>query len=277
MHQPFNMFNSAASAALSVTASLVPFNQAAADTPAEQPASGGILGNHTDIVVGLGAGIDQRYMGASDFRPLVQPVFNISRGVFFLDSVRGAGVQYQSASGFYVAEALNYDLGRADKNSFFQPGSDHLRRLGEVKGTVTNVLTLAQQLTPWLQVNAQAEFGLDNGRGNQYQAGLESVVLKTPHDSITLDLDAKWGDGQYNRTYFGVTTAQSRSSGFARFEPGSGLYAGVLAGTWSHTFDKHWSAQLVLGGAFYLDKVADGPIVQQRVGITVFPSVSYTF
>ncbi len=92
-----------------------------------------------------------------------------------------------------------------------------------------------------------------------------------------MDLDAKLGDRQYNRTYFGVTEAQSTSSGFARFDPGSGIYAYSLAGTWNHTVDRHWSTQLILLGTRYTNTVDDSPIVDRKFGTTVLVSLKYAF
>lgn len=252
--------------------------QTPADNAAQTSTIGEILGAHTDVSIGVGAGVDQRYMGARDFRFEVLPTFNISRGIFFADFIRGAGVQYQTVSGFYISQTFNYDYGRADEKDFFRPGSDYLKGMGDVKGTVTSTVTLSQRITPWFSVNAQAEFGLDgHTRGNQYQFGLESTALQTAMDSIVMDMDAKLGDGQYNQTYFGVTPSQSVNSGLRRYTPGAGLYSISLAATWTHTFDKYWSTDLILGVTRYANIVADSPVVQRRTGATVFTSLGYTF
>lgn len=282
MHCSFNRFSASLPAVFMATGatlfSTLAHAQTQTDAGTVQQIMGSLWGTHTDISVGVAAGIDQRYMGAQAFRPVVWPLINISRGIFFVDTIKGAGVQYQSASGFYIGEALNYDPGRDNQNSLFRPGSDKLQGMGAVKGTITSTLTVSQQIVPWLSVNAQAELGLDgHQRGNQYQLGLESVVFNTAKDSITLDLDAKIGDSQYNQTYFGVTQAQNTSSGFARYEPGFGIYAYSLTASWDHTFDKHWSTQLVFGGTLYTNKVADSPIVERKFGVMVLPSVSYAF
>jgi len=241
--------------------------------------AGGIFGDKTAISIGMGIGTNSRYMGSRDFGPLIVPMLNVSRGIFFADSVQGLGVQYQSTSGFYVGDAFNYDPGRDNADDWLRPGSDRLQKLGSVKGTITNTLTVSQQIIPsWLSVNAQAELGLDGHvRGNQYQFGLESIVLHQSKDTLTLDLNAKMGDNQYNQTYFGVTASQSRSAGFARYSPGFGIYAYALTATWNHAFDKHWSAQFIVSGSVYTNKVADSEIVQRAFGLTALPSVSYAF
>jgi outer membrane scaffolding protein for murein synthesis (MipA/OmpV family) len=235
-------------------------------------------GDHADISVGVGAGIDQRYMGARGYRPLLMPMASITRGIFFADVSKGVGIQYLSPGGFYIGDAFNYDQGRDNRNDWLRPGGNNLRSMGSVKGTITNAITVSQQIVPWLSVNAQAELGLDgHRRGNQYQVGLESIAYKHGVNTVTLDLNAKIGDRQYNQTYFGVTQSQQSASGYRAYHPGFGIYAYAFTATWDRKFDKHWSGELIVSGSYYPTKASDSPIVQRRFGLTVLPSVSYAF
>ncbi len=277
MPRSFNPLRISPPAALAVMIALSLSTKVSADTGAAPQTSGGIFGAQTDITLGLATGVDQRYMGSNEFRPVALPLVAIHRGMFFFDATRGVGAEFLSASGFYVGQAFNYDFGRGIETSALRPGSANLRGMGDVPGTVTSTLTVAQQIASWLSINAQAEFAVGDDRGNQYQFGLESTVLQTTRDSLVLDLDAKLGDGQYNLTYFGVTAIQSKSSGFSRFDPGSGIYAYTLAATWNHTLDKHWSTQLVVAGTRYTDVVEGSPIVESKLGTTVLVSVKYAF
>ncbi len=111
---------------------------------------------------------------------MVLPLVVIHRGMFFADTVRGVGAEFQSASGFYIGQAFNYDFGRSDKTSVFRPGSASLRGMGDVQGTVTSTLTAAQRLTPWLSINAQAEFALGDERGDQYQFAWRARLCRPP-------------------------------------------------------------------------------------------------
>ncbi|RXZ38180.1 MipA/OmpV family protein [Oxalobacteraceae bacterium CAVE-383] len=278
--KPFRLSFSAAAATATATAALLACAAPAmADDAAARPADQSMFGTQTDVVVGISAGLSPRYMGASGTRLQVLPTLNIHRGIFFADSIRGIGAEYQSASGFYIGQAFNYDFGRTDSNSYLRPGSNRLRGMGDVKGAVTSATTVAQQLLPWLSVNAMAELGLDgHKRGNQYQFGLESVVASaSKQDTLTTDLGAKLGDRQYNQSYFGVTQTQSANSGFGAYAPGSGIYAYFLTAGWDHVFDKHWASQLVLGGTWYTDKAGNSPIVDRRLAPLVYSALNYTF
>jgi len=244
----------------------------------EEKAATSIFGTKTDVTLGMGIGTDQRYMGSRDDRLILWPAISLHRGIFFADTLRGAGVEWQSDFGFYIADAFNYDVGRGTETSVFRPGSINLKGMGDVKGALTNTVTVAQGLATWFSVNAQAELAVRaSRRGNQYQLGVESSFPLTPKDAITLDLDAKFGDSQYNQSYFGVTQAQSRNSGFTQFTPGSGMYAYSMSGTWKHTFDKNWSTQVIVTGTRYTDKVAASPIVEREFGVTTFMSLNYSY
>ena len=252
--------------------------QANANSDTDQRNEPSLFGTQTDVSFGLGVGFDQRYMGSRDFRAVVWPEFSVHRGVLFFDTMRGVGVEYQSEGGFYLGEAINYDLGRGIATSVFQPGSTNLSGMGKINGSVTNTLTIAQDLTKWLSVNAQIETALGNSnRGDQFQLGFESILPLNDKDTLTLDLDAKFGDRQYNQTYFGVTPSQRASSGLSEFAPGRGLYAYLFSGTWKHSFDKNWSTQLIISGSYYTGKADNSPVVERKLGVTAFSSLNYAF
>ena len=237
-----------------------------------------VFGGATEISVGVGMGTVQRYMGSSSDRFILWPVISVHRGLFFADTLRGLGAEWQSKSGFYIADAINYDVGRGVQTNVFRPGSTNLTAMGDVAQTLTNTVTIAQGLATWFSINAQAETALNGSqRGNQYQLGVESTFSSSPNDTFTFDLDGKFGDGRYNQTYFGVTSTQSQKSGFASFTPGSGVYAYALTGTWKHTMDKNWSTQLIVTGTSYTNRVSASPILDRRSGLTTFMSVNYSF
>lgn len=274
----FSRINATPLSALAIAALLLASTQANADSGEPAQTNQSMFGTETEVVVGLGGGVSPRYMGASAMHLQALPTLALRRGIFFADSTRGIGAEYQTASGFYIGQSFNYDFGRTDSNSFLRPGSDRLRGMGNVKGAITSTLAVAQQIAPWFTLNAQAEFGLDgHDRGNQYQFGVETSTSPTSSDILTADLVAKLGDRQYNQSYFGVTPTQSANSGFQAYTPGSGIYAYSLAGTWDHKFDKHWASQLILGTTMYTAAATNSAIVQRKFAPILYTAVNYTF
>ncbi|CAG2138909.1 hypothetical protein LMG26411_01641 [Cupriavidus numazuensis] len=79
-----------------------------------------------------------------------------------------------------------------------------------------------------------------------------------------LGLGATWVSDSFNRTYFGVTQADSAASGLPVYNPGGGLeqYTGWLA--LLYRIDKNWYAGAMVYAQRLAGDAADSPIVTQR-------------
>ncbi len=245
---------------------------------ASQAAETTLWGDHTDASLGLLAGAVSRYLGSADYRPQLLPIVVIQRGLLFADTTRGLGLQWQSPQGLSLSGALNYDMGRDDRDNAWRPGADRLAGMGEVDGATVFDLTVSQPLAPWLSVNAEGEWRLAGARrGNRYRLGLEAIGFHDDRDTLALDLNAHAGDGRFNQTYFGVTPTQSAASGFATAHPGRGLYAYSAALNWLHSFDPRWSSVATLTTTRYGNEVHDSPLLQRRTATTAQFALTYSF
>ncbi|MFA0918125.1 MipA/OmpV family protein [Pseudomonas tremae] len=237
-----------------------------------------ILGDKFNVNLGLGMAVLPRYMGADEYRSQVLPMLTVQRGIFFADTMRGLGVQFQSASGFGASAALNYDFGRTEKNSGNRPGSNELRGMGTVEGATVGDFMVSQQLAPWLSASAEAELRVaGEKRGNRYRLGFEGIAYHSQTDTVTLDIDAHAGDSRYNQTYFGVSPMQSQRSGFSRFTADSGIYAYSAALAWQHTFDAHWSSVASVGVTHYTDQTRGSPLVETDAEGSGLIALNYAF
>lgn len=245
---------------------------------AQDADSSSLLGDKTDVTLGLGMGFTPRYMGSDNYRSLVLPMLSIQRGVLFADSTRGIGLQWKSSSGFSASAAFNYDFGRSDKNSSSRYGSNELKGMGTVEGATVADFTLGQELMPWLSVSGEAELRVaGENRGNRYRLGLEGIAFHNDTDTVALDLDAHAGDGRYNQTYFGVTEEQSRLSRFSTFRADSGIYAYSAALNWLHTYDAHWSSSTSLVVTHYTDQTRGSSLVESDTDVMGMAALNYTF
>ena len=246
--------------------------------PQAQATDASPTAEETTVTLGLGMGVTPRYMGADRYRPLVLPMLSIQHGALFADTTRGVGLQFQSDSGFGASAAINYDLGRKEKDSTTSPGGDELRGMGDINGATVADFTLSQQLLDWLSVNGEAELRMaGEHRGNRYRFGLEGILLHTDRDTLSLAIDAHAGDSRYNQTFFGVTQAQSQRSIYSKYTADAGIYAYSAALNWQHTFDAHWSTLASLTLTQYADQASDSPLVRRETaGLGLF-AINYTF
>ncbi|MBB4655129.1 outer membrane protein [Xanthomonas sp. F14] len=236
-----------------------------------------LLGDHTDLTVGAAAVAAPRYAGAERARVQANPVLVVQRGMLFFDTARGAGLQFQSDSGFYLSQSLYYDLGRLQRDSDWRPGSRVLAGMGDVPGAVTARTLVMQRITPYMNVNAEAEFALkQDARRNRYRAGVEFTLLHGASDTVTLDLDVHAGDRRFNQAYFGVTDTQAARTRWQAFHTGSGVYAAAVGSSWTHALGDHWATTVSVTGTRYADNATDSPLVARRsfVGGTV--AVTYS-
>ena len=187
--------------------------------------------------VGAKTGVAPRYLGSDKSHIAVSPDFTFTDGTFFADSERGLGAQYQNGDGFTASAALNYDLGRTEKNSIYRPGSKELKGMGRVKGSALANVGVSQEITPWLAV----------------------------------------GGGNYNRTYFGVSPEQSARSGYREHKAKAGIYGYSAGAGWEHQLDENWTTGASVGVTRLTGKAGDSPIVKKKTAATGMATVRYNF
>lgn len=233
----------------------------------------------TPFYLGGGVAYAPRYPGSKEYT--VVPLFNASvlfKNGFFVDGNQGAGYQLKFTDNFYATAALGSDLGRNDRNDLLRPGADRLRGLGEIRASVLASVGLGYRLGDRASVGLVVSKPLDHaGYGAAAALSGHLVAWKGEQDSIDLDTAVHYGNADYNNTWFGITPAQARRSGFASYAPASGIYAVDAGVTWSHQLDEHWFTRLSGSATRYMSRVAQSPLVEERTGYVVAASLNYRF
>lgn len=235
----------------------------------------------TTLTLGGGVGVAPRYSGSDENRVSTALVLDYSmRNGFFVSSTRGLGYG-NSLGNFDYSAALSYRTGRKDHNvdsDTMSDGSDHLRGMGNVKGSALGVVGLGYKLTNWLSAQLQAEVPFsqrDNGAALHF--GIVSPLYHSPKNSVTLGLTSSWGTNDYMQTYYGVSATQSAASGFTQYHAGSGIYASSLNLDWTHNFTERWSVVADAGYTQLAGDARNSPIVQRKASPTGSLTVTYRF
>jgi len=240
-------------------------------------------GQRQGNVLTLGGGVDvaPRYSGSDKSRVTAAQVvdYAMANG-FFISTTRGLGYGNRVGNLDYSA-ALSYRAGRKDRDvssDSIASGSDYLRGMGDIKGSVVVVPGLGYRITDWLNVQLQAEVPVserDNGEAVHF--GIASPLYTSPENSVTLALTGSWGSSKYMQTYYGVSAAQSAASGFARNDAGSGIYAYSLNLDWTHKLTSRWSLLAAAGVTQLTGEAGDSPIVQRKTSPVGSLKVTYSF
>ncbi|MDT4856164.1 MltA-interacting protein MipA [compost metagenome] len=202
----------------------------------------------------------------------------IMQGPFYLDSIRGLGYRYETDSGLFFGQAFNWDPGRADHDSDSRPGSDRLRGMDTVKGSLVTTAEIGYSFAPWLAVRAEGELALtERDRGNRYTLGFEGGLWSEEQNDVWYSLNAHFSDGHFAQSYFGVTPTQSAASGFSHYTPDRGFYAYSASLNWEHRFTRHWSALFSVNGTNLAGDAGKSPIVQEKFNTFALGAINYTF
>lgn len=217
-----------------------------------------------------------RYAGSNRTFTQLLPLVSVQKGPWFIDTFRGIGGQYQTAGGFSVSEALNYDLGRRQSDSTWRPGSRTLQGMGNIPGSVVSRTVISQQFNSILSASGEAEFSLKSGTHRaRYRAGIELALIQRPTDVLTLDADLHGGNAAFNTAYFGVSPLQSARTRFALYKADGGLFAYSGSVTWTHIFSPRWSTTVIERATRYMGKADDSPIVQRHTALSTILAVNY--
>lgn len=230
----------------------------------------------------LGVGYAPRYSGSDESSAL--PIFGLgirSPGGFFLDTAHGLGWETQALSStfrFYVAPSAS----RKDHKKGFE-GSNKLRGMGDIKSRAQIGMDAETQLGPvTLSATVAHAFkkGDDRDVGSAYtlfNLGASTTVYEGSAGSISLALSSNFGDGNYMRTWYGVSDRQSANSGYRRYNPKGGLESVGLGATWSLPLSKEWSWSVAAEARRLYGDAADSPIVKDRNQYSIGTMVTYTY
>ena len=246
-----------------------PFMQQALE---QQGLGGEKLPSGWSITVGGALAAAPRYPGASSkrarFAPLVSLVYD--RRVFL--GPLGVGAIAVHWKGFRAGPLIGLQGGR-------QPSDDpHLTGLGDISRSVT-AGAFAGYRIGFATVSAivrQAISHSQNGLSGLFQVNLHGAFL---HRRVLLLVgpDAEYGNSDYMRTWFGVSTTQSSSSGLPAYVTHAGIASVGLHAGLTYRATRHWFWRVFMGVRKLTGVAGASPIVERRTQVLAGAGIAYHF
>lgn len=229
------------------------------------------------MLAGIGLAHVPEYAGADKSRVLPLPFFEktFSNGVF-LSTHRGIG--YGAALGdFKLSAALGYDAGREDHRESYFSGSDALKGMGKINGSVIAVLSVGYQLgSTGLSLSTKQNLA-HREYGNTYTLGMETPIYSSASDQFGFGASAEYADRKHMQTYFGVSAAQSLSSGYRAYTPKAGFSSVAASVNWTHVIDSNWIVRSAVGVNRLAGDAADSPLTQRKTTPVLMTAFVYKF
>ncbi|UXY16906.1 MipA/OmpV family protein [Chitiniphilus purpureus] len=265
--------------ALAVLSSLLAPLALAEPQEAGFTAATGNFFKEAEYTLGAGVAYGPNYAGSDDYD--VGPALNfrmVSPTGFYLDLQEGLGWQTQLDNGFSFGLGLGYDGGRAESDEDLGSGSDRLKGMGDVDGSLLATAMVGYAITPSTVVSVSFDQALTNTeRGLTWSVQLGHEFELSESDSIGLGAGVHLGNAKYNQTYFGVTDAQSRTSRFKAYKAESGINSYSFGVSWTHRFNKTWSTELAAGAVRYAGEAEDSPLVEEKTNYQAALLLNYSF
>ena len=226
----------------------------------------------------VGAGIDTvpKFPGSAHNRTQGIPAINVSYGRFSIGPGDGG-----PALRFAALDAAGVNAGIEVTRSFrdLRRATDDplLRGLGDVKAAARTGV-FANYDHEWLSVNSSVLWDV-NGTRQGVLATLGAAAEYHPNATWRLTAGPKlvFGNGEYERTVFGIDTLQSRNSGRPQYVPKSGLTeAGLDVGA-MYQVTRHWAVGANIGLTRLEGDSGKSPIVEKKNQHDAVAFVAYRF
>jgi MipA family protein len=185
---------------------------------------------------------------------------------------RGLDAELVRREGLRVNLALRFDPGRRESVS------DQLDGMGDIRPTLRSRVGLRWEPLPRWQLSAGASADvLGRGGGLMVDAGLSRSFVIDAHQRFGLGVSLSAANARYLQTWYGVTPAQSASSGYAVYEPRSGLRDIGASATWRIEIDPQWAAFTGLGVGRLLGPAADSPLTKRSDRLSLSAGIARRF
>ena len=249
-------------------------------------AAGGVQAQAFDAVrlfsvpVGDGQGLagvavvsGHEYLGSDRTETAVWPILTYQwKNGWFAGTGNGVGYKFPSRQNMQYGLRVTLDLGRDANDSAALAGMGDVDIRPEIGGFFNYFITDAWFLT------SSIRYGAGNDRnGAQVDVGAGYTAQLAPQWRTTLGMAATYVNSDYMQAYYGVSAAQSASSGYAVYTPGAGWRD--VRGTVSLTyfFNTYWSSTVALTLRSLQSGPKGSPIVTESTPLSGLVAVNYSF
>jgi outer membrane protein len=229
-----------------------------------------------DVTLGAGLGVRPTYEGSDHY--IASPVPFAK--VIWRDTI-SLGVDGLSAYWRYqdlrIGGGVTLSPGRVQNSGIFSQGDGRLFGMGDIPAAL-GLRGFADYKLGFVNLNASVtKFTASGNDGVLVNFGVAVPYRLTENTTITARVSADWADQSYMQTYFGVTPAQSASSGFAQFNAGAGIKDVGLALGVNHHFGRNWMLAVDARFTRLTGDAENSPIVFSKTATTFMSAIAYHF
>ncbi|MCC6915593.1 MAG: MipA/OmpV family protein [Rhodospirillaceae bacterium] len=223
----------------------------------------------TNIRLGVGPSIAPHYEGDDRYhigvipavslrwRDLVEVNNNEVRIIAFKKLLNADGGEVGGGN-LRFGPTVSIDFGRDEDVSA------DLRGLGSV-GTSMELGAFVAYTQGPMRLRARARHDIVDGHGGgTLRLDAAYTVFQAAPVALGVNVSSTWATGDYMRSYFGISPAQSAASGLPAFDPGSGFKDVGAEVNANYIFASQWAVVTNVGYKRLIGGASGSPLVRQR-------------
>lgn len=221
------------------------------------------------VTIGAGAIYMPEYEGSDKFDVNPFPIFSAEFGERVSVDITGVTVDLYEANGFRVGVKGGYEMGRKEDDS------DYLRGLGDIDpgGVIGGIVSY--DVGPF-QAYAKVDRMIGGSDGLTGAVGAKASY-KYERFIFSADVSGTWADDKHMESYFGITSAQSASSGLTQYDAKAGVKRVDVKASITYMVTENWLVTGATGAGFLMGDAKDSPVVKDDVQPFAMLGVAYRF
>ncbi|HYN59334.1 MAG TPA: MipA/OmpV family protein [Rubrivivax sp.] len=224
-------------------------------------------------LAGLAVIAGHEYLGSDERKTLVLPALTYQwKNGWFAGTGNGVGYKFGSPPDMQYGLRVTVDLGRDADDAAALAGMGDIDMRPEVGGFFNYFINNQWFLT------SSFRYGAGNDRdGSQTDVGIGWSSQLAPQWRGALGLAATYVNSKYMRAFYGVTPAQSSTSGYAVYSPGAGWRDVRGTASLTYSINPEWSLTAVVTVRSLQPAVTRSPIVKEDTPVSGVLALSYSF
>lgn len=209
------------------------------------------------VRVGAGAGFVPDFNGSDQYEFKGLPVFQVKyKDDIWIDPL-GARFKVWSADCCRLLVQANIASGRSpDKDS-------RVALLPDFSTGAEVGFTFEGQMFEFFAFRLRARQEVARGHGGTSFAASIGSIIRTERFEIIPEIGTEWRSNSYMDAYYGVPASATAATGYAAYNPGSGLEDVTFRLTSRYELDAHWQLIMRTEAGFLLSEAKNTPFIQQ--------------
>jgi MipA family protein len=227
-------------------------------------------GTSSEFLLGLGVTSGPAYLGSDERKTRALPLLAARWRNGWFAGTGGIGYRFEPLPSLSLGPRLTFDFGRDEDDA------DALRGMGDIDARPELGGFVSYALLPGLSVSSSLRYGSGNDRdGLTMDLGLRGGFPVTPALRLTAGLTTTFANTKSMQSLFGVTAAQSLSTGYANYTPGSGLRDMTLHAGGMLRLGEQTMLVFGLNGRRLMGDAVESPLTRQRNSASAFATLAW--